>query len=307
MFNIGKKKQVKLIYDAADVTEGFSYWFYKLLNYCLGIYEYDELPDSLPGREILMNLILTGHAVIFQDRGKLVTTKTSLYDFDMYYRPIHATFGNVRIKSRTLNLGIDSEVVYLTHIQGNVLTDQMVDSGLRTFISRYARQLADIESTSNIYAVNMRATSYPTASDDQTKQQIEAFFNNLTLGKRAVIVDNIVQKSFTPLEISTSRFPDSLNDILIARDKILANFFQEIGIKYRQEQKKAQMTEDEIETDEQLLMLDVEQMRKVQQEGLDKVNDLFGTSITVKINPIYDRKTYQTKEEPVNDNPGTNN
>lgn len=287
------KKKKEFMYDVADVSNGYDFWFYKLLNYVLGIYKYTGLPKSLPAREILMNLIMTGHAVIFQNGTDLVTTKTVLFDFDLYYRPTKATFGNVRINSRTLNLGVDSEVVYLNHIEGNVLTNQAVDSGLRSFILRYARQLADIESTANIYSVNMRATSFPVASDDITREQVENFYNKLVLGERAVITDNMIIECFRNVEIANRITNDTLNDILIARDKVLANFFQDIGVKYRQEQKKAQLTEDEVEADEQLLVIDVEQMREVQQEGFDRVNDLFGTDIKVSINPIYDRKNYK--------------
>lgn len=280
------------MYDVADVSSGYDYWFYKLLNYCLGIYKYTGLPKSLPGREILMNLLMTGHAVIFHNKGDLVTTKTVLYDFDMYYRPTKATYGNVRIFSRQLKLGEDAEVVYLNRIEGNVLTNQAVDSGLRSFILRYARQLADIESTANIYAVNMRLQSFPVASDDITKEQVENFYKKIALGEKAVIMDNMILEMFRNVEVANRITNDTLNDILIARDKVLANFFQDIGIKYRQEQKKAQLTEDEVEADEQILVIDVEQMREVQQEGFDRVNDMFGTDIRVQINPIYDRKTY---------------
>lgn len=286
------RKRLEWMYDVADVTSGYDFWFYKLLNYCLGIYKYTGLPKSLPGREILMNLIMTGHAVIFQNRSELVTTKTVLYDFDMYYRPTRATYGNVRIFSRQLRLGEDAEVVYLNHIEGNVLTNQAVDSGLRSFILRYARQLADIESTANIYAVNMRLQSFPVASDDITREQVENFYKKIALGEKAVIMDNLILEMFRNVEVANRITNDTLNDILIARDKVLANFFQDIGIKYRQEQKKAQLTEDEVEADEQILVIDVEQMREVQQEGFDRVNDMFGTDIRVEINPIYDRKTY---------------
>lgn len=286
------KKRLEWMYDVADVTSGYDFWFYKLLNYCLGIYKYTGLPASLPGREILMNLIMTGHAVIFQNKSELVTTKTVLYDFDMYYRPTRATYGNVRIFSRQLKLGEDAEVVYLNHIEGNVLTNQAVDSGLRSFILRYARQLADIESTANIYTVNMRLQSFPIASDDITREQVENFYKKIALGEKAVIMDNMILEMFRNVEVANRITNDTLNDILIARDKVLANFFQDIGIKYRQEQKKAQLTEDEVEADEQILVIDVEQMREVQQEGFDRVNNMFGTDIQVEINPIYDRKTY---------------
>lgn len=290
--NKKNKKRLEWMYDVADVSSGYDFWFYKLLNYCLGIYKYTGLPASLPGREVLMNLIMTGHAVIFQNKSELVTTKTVLYDFDMYYRPTKATYGNVRIFSRQLKLGEDAEVVYLNHIEGNVLTNQAVDAGLRSFILRYARQLADIESTANIYAVNMRLQSFPVASDDITREQVENFYKKIALGEKAVIMDNMILEMFRNVEVANRITNDTLNDILIARDKVLANFFQDIGIKYRQEQKKAQLTEDEVEADEQILVIDVEQMREVQQEGFDRVNDMFGTDIRVQINPIYDRKTY---------------
>lgn len=286
------KKKLDYMYSVSDVVSGYDFWFYKLLNYVLGIYRYTGLPQSLPGREILVNLVMTGHAVIFQKGNSLVTTKTVLFDFDEYYRPTKATYGNVRIPSRTLELGKDAEVVYLNHIEGNILTNQAVDSGLKTFILRYARQLADIESTANIYAVNMRMSSYPVASDDIVKEQVEDFYKKIQLGERAVITDNMIIECFRNVEIASRNTPDSLNDILIARDKVLANFFQDIGVKFRQEQKKAQLTEDEVEADEQILVIDVKQMQEVQQEGLDRVNDLFGTDIRVEINPLYDRKTY---------------
>lgn len=281
--------------DVANVPASYDYWFNKLLNYCLGMYTYKNMPKSLPAREVLMNLLLTGHCVIFQNEGELITCTTTLFGFDLYYRPTKATFGNVKINSRTLELGVDSEIVYLTRIQGNVLTKQVVDSGLKSFIARYARQMADIESTCNIYTVNMRNVSFPVAMDDATKAQIQNFYNQLVLGKREVITDNFILESFRNVDIAPARTQDKLNDLLIARDKILANFFQDIGVKYRQEQKKAQMTEDEIETDEQLLVLNVKDMLECQREGFERVNDLFGTSIEVDINPLFARDTYKER------------
>ena len=41
-------KELKSMYDVSDVMTGFRYWFYKLLNICLDIFDYDGLPSSLP-------------------------------------------------------------------------------------------------------------------------------------------------------------------------------------------------------------------------------------------------------------------
>lgn len=299
------KKAEKVIYDVASVPAGFDYWYYKLLNYCLGIYEYEGLPESLPGREILVNLIITGHSVIFENKGKLVTTRTNIYDFDEYYRPTKATYGNVKIKSKTLTFGEDSEIVYLTRIQGNILNQQAVDSGLITFIKRYARMLADIESSIDIYAVNTRQTSFPVGATDQVRNSLENFYNALAMGQKAVITDDMIIESFRNVDIAGNRNGDRINDLLIARDKILSMFFREIGIKFTQEQKKAQLTEDEVTADEQLLLLNVKDMLDVQKEGFERVNKHYGTNITVKLNPAYNREEMRRKEGATNGN--TNN
>lgn len=301
-----KKNMVANMYDVASVPWGFDFWYYKLLNYCLGIYSYEGLPESLPGREILMNLILTGHAVIFEDKGELVTTRTQIYQYDRYYRPTEATFGNVKMFSKKLIFGKNSEIVYLTRISGNVLTQQDVDSGLSTFIKRYARLLADIESTLDIYTVNCRYTAYPVASNDQTRASLDNFYNSIELGEKAVVTDNIIIDAFRNIDIVGARGGDRINDFIIARDKVLATFFREIGIKFQQEQKKAQLTEEEVEADEQLLLLNVRDMLEVQQEGLDRVNRHFGTSIKAKINPIYDRALYISKGGVKDGNAGNN-
>ena len=301
-----RKNAMRIMYDVNDVACGYDYWYYKLLNYILGIYQYDGLPDDLPAREIEANLLLTGHAVFFKHKGKLVTTITTLYGFDEYYRPTQATFGNALINFKNLTFGKDAEIVYNNRIQGNILRAQDVDGGLSTYIKRYARLLADVESTINIYTVNSRLLSYPTAKTQQMAIQLEDFNNRIALGERAVLTDPDFLGAFRNVEMVSKSTSDTLNDLLIARDKILGNFFQEIGVKFREQQKKAQMTEDEVEVDEQLLVINLEDMLQERREGLERVNSHFGTNITVKINPIYDRKTYQDKEVETDDNTDDN-
>ena len=106
--------------------------------------------------------------------------------------------------------------------------------------------------------------------------------------------------------LTQTRTQDTLNDFLIARDKILATFFREIGVKMEQEQKKAQLTEDEVTADEQLLLIDLNDMIQERMEGIDRVNRHFGTSISVSIDPAYNRTTFTSEtekreEDPAND------
>lgn len=295
-----RKTAENQLYDVESIPSGFRYWRTKLLNYCLSIFQWQNLPDSIPWRELESNLILEGHAVIFEsDRTQeLVAPITELYGFDEYYRPTGAVFGNTLIPYKRLELDINAAVIFNDRIRGNILRDQNPDSGLATFISRYARLLADVEGSIDTYLINTRTRSFMVAKNEIMKSQLEDFQRRVALGERAVITDDEFLEAFRNVDIVASSGSDRINDLLAARDKILSMFFRDIGVKFEQEQKKAQLTEDEVTADEQLLLINVDDMLQERQEGCDRVNKLFGTNISVKLNPAFDRKK---KEVETND------
>lgn len=286
--NIIKMQQdFNTMYDVADVKLGYNYWYFKLFNILLDLFEYDNIPKGLSQREIELNLLMTGHAVILPKKdGTLFTPLTSLYGYDEYYQPTTAVFANpVVIQAHQYNIGTECEVIY-----NNKLKDSLyyikADSGLNTFVKRYARQLSDIESTLNIYTVNARLTSYPVANDGNVMESLKLFFKKLALGKRAIISDNSIIEEFRNVDINRSNIGDGVNDWLIARDKILEQFYRDLGVKMYNP-KKAQVTDDEVESNTQLLMISTDDMLKEREEGIERVNNMFGTNIRVRLNPKY--------------------
>lgn len=276
------RDNIKNLYDVADVAEGYNYWSWKLLNICLDIFQYDNLPGTLPAREIESNLILTGHCFIFPHKGELITSVTSIYGFDKYYNPTKATYAQAVIGSRS-NINIeDYAIIYNSSLRDNVLNIKS-DGSLLTFIQRYARQLADIESTINIYITNMRITSIPVATNDNIKGSIRRFFDMLSLGKKEIVVDTPIIESFRNIEIAKNNTSDSLTDLLQCRDKILEMFYRDIGVKFRNN-KRANMTESEVESDNQVLLISLDDMLKQREAGIADVNNKYGTNINVSIN-----------------------
>lgn len=276
------KNVVQSLYDVADVENGYNYWFWKLTNICLDIFKYKNLPAQLPEREIESNLILTGHCFIFPYQGSLITAVTTIYDFDKYYNPTKATYANAVIGSKSdININ-DYAIIYNNSLKDNVLNIP-ADASLLTFIQRYARMLADIESTLNIYSVNMRLTSVPVATNDNAKSSLKKFFDFLKLGKHDIVVDTPIIESFRNVEISNRSTTDTLTDLLMARDKILEMFYRDIGVRFRNN-KRGNMTEEEVESDTQVLLISLDDMLAERRRGVDMVNDKYGTNITVDIN-----------------------
>ena len=286
------KDTINNLYSVSDVTEGYNYWFWKLLNICLDVFEYNNLPSTLPAREIESNLMLTGHCFIFPKLGELVTAVTSIYGFDKYYNPTKATYAQAVLGSNS-NMNIeDYAIIYNSSLKDNVLNIK-ADSSLLTFIQRYSRQLADIESTINIYITNMRLTSIPVATNDNIKGSIKRFFDLLSLGKKEIVVDTPIIESFRNIEIASHNTNDTLTDLLQCRDKILEMFYRDIGVKFRNN-KRANMTESEVESDNQVLLISLDDMLKSRERGIEEVNNKYGTNITVAIN-----ERFKVKEEVV--------
>lgn len=297
-YNI-ESKDVSKLYDVADVSTGFKYWFWKLLNICISMFDYDNLPPMLPRREIELNLILTNHCVVFQDENnQLITANTNIYGYDVYYNPTSAVFANPNLRFKKLSIGQNCEIIYNNELRDNVSYIPS-DGSLKTFIYRYARMLADIESTIDIYTVNSRLTSYPVASNDKVYNSITTFFKRLKNGHNAVISDDAIIQEFRNVDINRTGIHDGINDLLIARDKILEMFYRDIGVKMYNP-KKAQVTEDEIEVNNQLLLISKEDMLRERVEGIERVNEMFGTSINVYVNERFDVESVQsTKREGV--------
>ena len=80
---------------------------------------------------------------------------------------------------------------------------------------------------------------------------------------------------------------DGVNDWLIARDKILEQFYRDLGVKMYNP-KKAQVTDDEVDANTQLLLISKDDMQDARDEGADMTNNLFGTDMIPELNPIFD-------------------
>ena len=301
--NITKMNQyIKTMYNVADVKEGTTYWYFKLLNLVMDMFEYENLPEGLERREIELNLITTGHAAIVAKKdGSLFCPLSNIWGYDQYYQPVYCTFANpVVITAKTFNIGKDCAVIYNNSLKDSIFYIKS-DGGLNSFISRYARQLADIESTINTYMVNSRLVSIPVTNDNAVKESLLLFFKNLVLGKRSIVSDSTIVEKFRNIDINRSNVKDGIQDWLIARDKILEQFYRDLGVRMNQ-QKKAQVNTEEVESNDQLLLISSDDMLREREEGVERVNALFGTDIRVKLNPLFDVKLVNNDMEGEEDN-----
>ena len=270
----------KGLYPVNSVAHGCDYWIRTLTEKCLGMFSYTGLPDSLPVDEMEIRLIQRGFCAVFKHTTKgIVTAYGGLSGYDEYYRPTKFVYAQPILGSQNLDIHKNVVVIYNTQV------DILNPCGFYEMIRRYARMLADIESSINIVAVNTRITTYDVANSDTVAKSVNEARKKQQLGEYSCIVDLGLIDNFKVLQISQGR-NDNLPDLLAARESTLRAFYQEIGIRSAT-QKKERLITDEISSDTQMLTVNQADMLRHRRAGIDEINKLFNLKITVDIAEEY--------------------
>ena len=292
MFLFGKNRKNQVCaYDVKDVNTDYRFWFNRLTNICLNMFEWHNLPNNLDGREIELNLILKGYAVLFVKNHKFhCTSDTYLYGENENYDFDKFGYANIVLGSQSnieLN-GATNEIIYNCKLHSNIF-GVPVDGGLMDYIGHYARLLADVSSTIDNSLVNNRATSFPVAKNDRVKDSIDLFFKKLVKGEYGIISDDSVLEFFQNVPRINGGNRNDLDSLIDTKERIIELFFKGIGVQYRVV-KRAIMTENEIDSDSQYLLVSVDDMLKERENSVKRFNEKFNLNVSVTKNPVFEYK-----------------
>lgn len=274
-------------YAVNKVQQGYTYYVQLLTEKCLGMYDYAGLPDSLPACQIELRLIQQGWCPIFysnklgKDHG-LVTSYGGMSGIDEYYMPTNLIYAQPVLGSGNKTIHKDAVIIYNSQI------DQYRRIGLWEIIRRYARMLADFDSSISIMTVNTRSMRMNVAANKVVAKTINDAMTKLAEGELQTINTNSILDLYKTLDWTTDR-QQTIQDLLTAREQTLAAFLEEIGVKTATD-KRERMITDEVYADDQLLTINVDDMLRYRQRGIAEVNKVFGTKISVKRAAAYKLK-----------------
>ena len=284
-------KQIKEIYPVNQVKRGYKYYLTLLTEKCLGMYIYTGLPDSLPADQIEQRLILQGYCVIFNHKKYgLATCNGGLSGVDKYYLPTDFVWAQPDLGSGHQKLWLDAIIIYNNSI------DKYSRVGLSEIIMRTARLLADIDSSIEIITVNQRATKLNVAANKAIATTVDAAMKKLADGELYTINTQSLLDLYKTTDWNSNTRQQAITELLNAKQQIMGGFLSEIGVKNFTEKKERLIT-DEVTADDQLLTINVDDMEGCRALGIDQVNNMFGTDVTVVRNPSYNVDTFKGGSE----------
>lgn len=268
-----------------------------LLSRLERMFQYKNLPDTIPHDILDRYLFEYGIACICEVDGSLYVFSGNLGGpQDVYYRPTEFIISNPHIKTADGQLFTANVPVFpdftdddsgLTHssttarVKGVLLRNDTDWIGLHPLIARYAYLLAENTLTLRTADVMLRVIALITAKTDKERTSALEYLKSLENGNLGIIGESAFHEG-VELQSPPSQNGSYLTQFIEFQQYLKGSFFGDIGLSANYNMKREAIGKGESTLDQDALLPLAENMLKCRQEDLEKVNQLFGTSITVE-------------------------
>lgn len=275
------KKQAKL-YQITNKENSLYDFTLSILNRTLGMFEYSNLPETLPQVEIEKRLQTKGHATIYQYKNNLYVTTGNLngQELSPYNEP---TYVNINVPafnlSQRLEIGEQCVVIY---------NDDM-KTGLLDTINKHGTLMLENEITMLLSTYNARIQTLISAGTDQTINDAQKYLNQIIDGNLGIIGENAF---FSDLKThnAQSTAKQDISQLIQLQQFYKSDLYNELGLSSLNNMKKERMNIDEVNANNDNIYPYVDGMLRNRMEGIKMVNKLFNGNIEVDFSSTWKDK-----------------
>lgn len=248
-------------------------------NKTMAMFKYHNLPDSLPCYELENILQKNGFACVAKVESELYAFDGGLGgEPDVYYHPTICTVANP-----ALNLSKD----FVINKDCVIVKNDSNMVGLSHTISKYNTLITENEITILIALINSRMSIIFSGADSATKTSAEQYLNMIKQGKLGVISDNAFLESLS-INMGNNTRNNVFEDLIRLNMYLKASLNNSIGLNSNTALKKERLITAEIDVNNTSLYPLIDDMLECRRIGVEKINELFGTEITVELNSSWD-------------------
>lgn len=259
------------------------------------MFKYDDLPDTLPQRELELIMQLKGNCTIGKDtQGKIYVFSGALGGvLNEYYLPTISIVVNPYLQfNKEFKIDVDCVVIW----------NDSLHIGLYPMFKRNARLLAECDLTLRLQCVNSRIPSILSSDDDNSKESCKQYFEDIESGEKIGVIGTNAFINGTGLKSQQyNQAQSQIKDVIELKQYILSNWWIELGLNANYNMKREAINSSESAINEETLLPLIDDMLKNRQEGIDKVNKMFNLNIKVKLSSAWEKLREELKAHELND------
>lgn len=253
-----------------------------IANYFLArlqsMFEYKNLPDTIESNVFDRFVMINGISCITDVKDKLYVFRGNLGGVqDVYYRPTRFIIANPHVAN-----GFTKEAVVLGDEKhtGVLIRNDTEWIGMLPMIARYSYMLAENYITLRIADINLRINALLSASTSKELAGALEYLHDIEEGKLGVIQN---QPFFDGVKMQSppSNNGSYLTQFIELHQYLTGSFYNEVGLLANYNMKREAIGTGETTLNQDMLLPLCENMLKCRREDLQKVNEMYGTNISV--------------------------
>ena len=278
----GRAEASEYVTDKKKSCSNFiDYWMLRLLK----MFKYEELPDTIPKDILERYTIMNGSCYVTEVNSKLYAILGTFGGApDEYYRPTKYIVSNPGLKCfKEFDIKND----------GVLFRNDYMWKGLYPLLARYAYLMSENLLTLRTADIMLRVIAMMSAPDDKTKKAGEAYLNDIVDGKLGVIGESRFFDEGIKLQSPPSNNGSYLTQFIELHQYLKGSFYNEIGLNANFNMKREALGDGETSLNDDILMPLCDQMLSARKEDVAKINEKYGTNITVEYDSSW---AYNVKE-----------
>ena len=287
------------LYDYKDKERTAQSHVLYMLNRTQSMFKWSGLPDSIPSRMLELYLQINGYVGITSIDGTLYAMCGGLGGKpNAYYMPTIFTVANPALDV-SRNLVIDDECI--------IISNDACYLGLMPMFNRYASGLAENELSINIASIMSRIIDLISATDDRTRDSAQKFLKDIAAGELGVIASSEFFEGIKTHDFGTHS-KSVITDLIELEQYYKASWFNELGLNANYNMKREALSSAESQLNNDALLPLIDNMLECRRIGAEKVNNLYGTSITVELASSWDdnQKEIDAEQQNIENDPEQN-
>lgn len=264
-----------------------------MLAKTLSMFEWENLPETIPYKEIERLLQTSGYAFVTKVNGELYAFTGGLGgEPDVYGRPTQIIISNPALKyNATLDILKDGVLIH---------NDDM-NMGLIPMFERYNTFLVENDINMMMYGYNTRTQKLISASDDKTKQSAQLAVRRAIDGEIEVIGESVI---FDGIKVHSGANASgvSITNLTEFHQYLKGSLYNEIGLSANFNMKRERLTTSEVEQGDDSLYPFVFNMLKCRMKAVEKLNKMFDLQINVDFGSVWAKGSKEVIDDEINPN-----
>lgn len=247
------------------------------LSKTLSMFEWENLPLTIPVKELEKMLQVSGYAFITEHEGSLYCFTGGLGGVpDVYNNPTEIIVSNPFLNlNRTFNL----------ETEGVLIVNDDMRIGLNPLLTKFNSMLVENDLSMIIGSYATRLQMMITANDDKTKASVDKFLVDLINGELAAIGESALFEGIKTPHIS--RTSNHFKSLIEYHQYIKASMYNELGLDAAFNMKRERLNTAEVGQNDDSLYPFIDNMMKCRLEGVTKLNEIYSLGVQVGYGSVW--------------------